>query len=170
VEDLIAKLDTTFAIASCLSTNTISGVECYIDSGAFRNMTVNISAFFKLEEQDTSMQVEPSEPSDDGKYLISGLCSISFRMLAEVLELQEELYVPSMTKNLLLVSCLTDLNCMVEFDDQGVIIKSRSPDPSRVLARAVREGGLYRLLASVDFINCYPPSCTRMDLQLSRQS
>jgi hypothetical protein len=69
------------------------------------------------------------ELGDDGKYLVIRLGSISFCMLAgEVLELHEVLYVLGMTKNLLLVSCLINLKCKVEFDDQGVIIKSHSPD------------------------------------------
>jgi hypothetical protein len=52
-------------------------------------------------------------------------------MLAgEVLELIEILYVLGLTKNLLSVSCLIDLKCMVEFDDQQVIIKKCSLDPS----------------------------------------
>jgi hypothetical protein len=94
----------------------------YVDSGASRHMTSNRSAFFKLEEQDTNMQVELG---DDGKYPMTGLGSISFCMpTKEVLDLHEVLYVPGMTKNLLLVSCLIDLKCRVEFDDQEVIIKS----------------------------------------------
>jgi hypothetical protein len=88
------------------------------------------------------------ELGDDGKYPVTGLGSISFRMPPrEVLELHEVLYVLGMTKNLLSVSCLTDLKCRVEFDDQEVIIRSHSLDPGRVLAGGVREGGLYRLLA-----------------------
>jgi hypothetical protein len=68
------------------------------------------------------MQVELG---DDAKYLVIGMGSISFCMpTGEVLELHEVLYVLGLTKNLLLVSCLTDLKCMVEFDDQQVIIKN----------------------------------------------
>jgi hypothetical protein len=44
---------------------------------------------------------------DDGKYLVTRLGSISFFMpTGEVLDLHEVLYVPDMTKNLLLVYCL----------------------------------------------------------------
>lgn len=62
-------------------------------------MTANKSAFFRLEEQDTNMQVELS---GDGKYLVTRLVSISFCMpMGEVLELHEVIYVLGMPKNLL---------------------------------------------------------------------
>jgi hypothetical protein len=67
------------------------------------------------------MQVELS---DDGKYLVTGLGSISFSILdREVLDQHEVLYVTVMNKNILLVSCVTNLKCRFEFDDQRVIIK-----------------------------------------------
>jgi hypothetical protein len=56
--------------------------------------------------------------------------SISFCMpTREVLELHEILYVPDLTKNILLVSCFTNLKCMVKFDDQQVSIKKYAPAP-----------------------------------------
>jgi hypothetical protein len=42
--------------------------------------------------------------------------------LGDVLELNDVLYVLGLTKNLLLVSTMTDLKCVVEFDDKQVII------------------------------------------------
>jgi hypothetical protein len=52
---------------------------------------------------------------DDGRYPMVWLRSISFFMLVgEVLDLHEVLYVPSMTKNILLVSFLIDLKCKIE--------------------------------------------------------
>ncbi|KAH9293147.1 hypothetical protein KI387_041654, partial [Taxus chinensis] len=87
VDKLIARLDTTFAMVSCLSTNTVLGVGWYVDSGASRHMTLNKAAFFRLKEQHTSMQVELG---DDAKYSVTGIGSISFRMpVGEVLELHE---------------------------------------------------------------------------------
>jgi hypothetical protein len=67
------------------------------------------------------------ELGDDAKFLVIGMGSISFHMpTREVLELHEVLYVLGLTKNLLSISCLIDLKCMVEFDDQQVIIKKCS--------------------------------------------
>jgi len=57
--------------------------------------------------------------------------------LGGVLELSGVLYVLCLTRNLLLVSIMIDLVCVVEFDDQQVIIWRRCLDPSRVLARGV---------------------------------
>jgi hypothetical protein len=58
------------------------------------------------------------ELGDDDRYLVTRLGSISFCMLVrEVLDLHEVLYVPSMTKSLLLVCCLIDLKCRDGFDD-----------------------------------------------------
>jgi hypothetical protein len=75
------------------------------------------------------------ELGDDAKYLVIGMGSISFRRLAgEVLELNKVLYVLGLTKNLLLVSCLIELKCTIEFDDQQVIIRKHNPNHRRVLA------------------------------------
>ena len=58
MDKLTVGLDTTFAMVSCLSTNTISVVGWYVDNGASRHVTLNISVLFKLEELDINMQVE----------------------------------------------------------------------------------------------------------------
>lgn len=65
--------------------------------------------------------------------------------LGDVLELDFVLYVPSLTRSLLLVSCITDLQCLDEFDGQQVTIRDNSHGSGQVLARGVREGGLYWL-------------------------
>jgi hypothetical protein len=89
------------------------------------------------------MQVELS---DEGKYSVIGLGSISFHMpIREILEFHEVLYVPGMTNYLLSISCLTNLKQCPKFDDQGLIIKGHSPDLGGVLARGVCKGGLYML-------------------------
>lgn len=78
-------------------------------------MTTNKLAFFKLQEQDFVMQVELG---DDATYSVIGMGSISFYMPSgDVLELHDVLFVPRLSKNVLSVSCLTDLKCVVEFDD-----------------------------------------------------
>lgn len=66
--------------------------------------------------------------------------------LGDVLELDFVLYVPSLTRSLLLVSCITDLQCLDEFDGQQVTIRDSSHGSNQVLARGVQEGGLQRLL------------------------
>jgi hypothetical protein len=67
------------------------------------------------------MQVELG---GNATYLVIGMGSISFCMpSSDVLELDDVLYVPGLTKNLLSISAMTDLRCVAEFDDQQVIIK-----------------------------------------------
>ena len=84
---------------------------------------------FKLEEQDIDMQVELG---NNGKYPMIELGSISFCMLAgEFLKLHGVLSVPRLTKNLLSISCMTNLNCMAQCDDQQMIIRKCNPYPSQ---------------------------------------
>lgn len=79
MDKLTVRLDTTFTMVSCLSTNTVSGVEWYVGNGSSRQMTPNRSTFFKLEEQDIDMHVELG---DDGRHLVVWFGSISFCMQA----------------------------------------------------------------------------------------
>lgn len=66
----------------------------------------------------------------------------------DVLELYFVLYVPELTKSLLSVSYMTDLQCSLEFDGPQITIRDVHGS-GQVLARGVREGGLYRLLADL---------------------
>ena len=80
---------------------------------------------------------------DDATYLFAIVGSISFqRPLIDIFELTGVFYVPSWTKNLLLVLAMTNLGYMVEFDDQQIVMQKRCLDPSWVLSRGVQEGGL----------------------------
>jgi hypothetical protein len=56
---------------------------------------------------------------------------------SDVLELDYVLYIPDVTNSLLLVSCMTDLQCLAEFDGQQVTIKQGSHGSGQVLARGV---------------------------------
>jgi hypothetical protein len=135
VDELASKLETTFSMVSCLSTNTISGVGWYVDSGASKHMTFNKKAFNKLQEQEDGIQVELG---NDATYLVTKMGFVSFYMpLGDVLELDDVLYVLGLTKNLLSVSAMTDLRCVVEFDDQQVIIRDCSHEHGQVLAKGV---------------------------------
>jgi hypothetical protein len=62
------------------------------------------------------------------------------------LELHDVLYVPGLTKNLLLASTMIDLKCVAKFDDQQVIIRNCSHEHGQILAKGMQEGRLYRLL------------------------
>lgn len=61
---------------------------------------------------------------DDATYPISEMGSISFGMpLANVLEIDDILYVLDLMKNLILVLTMVDLRFVVEFDNQHIIIR-----------------------------------------------
>jgi hypothetical protein len=45
LDELESKLETTFSMVSCLSTNTVSSVGWYVDSGASRHMTYDKKIF-----------------------------------------------------------------------------------------------------------------------------
>jgi hypothetical protein len=75
------------------------------------------------------------------------LGSISFCIpLGDVLELDDGLYVPSLTKCLLSVSCIKNLQCMAEFDSYQVIIRKHILELGQVLVRGVQDGSFYSLL------------------------
>jgi hypothetical protein len=98
-----------------------------VGSGASKHMRVNKKACYKLQEQ--------VELGNDVTYPITRVGFVSLCMpSSDVLELDDVLYVPSLMKNHLSVSCMIDLYCIVEFNDQLVIIRRRRFDPSRVLA------------------------------------
>lgn len=65
MDKLTDRLNTTFAIVSCLSTNTVSRVGWYVDSGISQNMIANRSTFFRLKKEGIDLQVKLG---DDGKY------------------------------------------------------------------------------------------------------
>ena len=93
MDELSSKLETHFSMVSCLSSNTMSRVGWYVDSGASKHMTSNKRAFSKLQEQEESMQVELG---DDATYLVAGVGSISFqRPLVDIFEVTGVLYVLS---------------------------------------------------------------------------
>lgn len=59
------------------------------------------------------------ELGDDATYPITGERFVSFCMPSyDVVELDNVLYVPHLSKNLFLVSIMIDLRCVIEFDDQ----------------------------------------------------
>jgi hypothetical protein len=70
LDELESKLETAFSMVSCLSTNTVSSVGWYVDSGASRHMTYDRKIFSRFQEQEGGMCVELG---DDATYLVKGL-------------------------------------------------------------------------------------------------
>jgi hypothetical protein len=49
VEEINSQFETTFSMASCLSSNIVSSVGWYVDSGASRHMTYDRSLFNRIQ-------------------------------------------------------------------------------------------------------------------------
>jgi hypothetical protein len=77
VDELAFRLEITFSIIWCLSTNTISSVGWYMDNGASKHMTFNKKVICKLQEGEDGIQVELG---DDATYLTTKMGFISFCM------------------------------------------------------------------------------------------
>jgi len=120
------------------------GVGWYVDNEALRHMNCYGKIFNKFHKQEGGMQVELG---DDATYLVKGFNSISFLMPSlDVFVLNDVLIVPSLKKNLSLVSCITYFQCRVSFEGQQSIINDFSLSSLKTLTRGVRDGGLYKLL------------------------
>ena len=68
---------------------------------------------------------------------------------SDVLELDNILYVSRLRKNLVLVSCMTNIHWRVSFEGQQCTTNDYSLANLRTLPRGVRRGGLYRLLVDL---------------------
>lgn len=135
MDDLTTKLETHFSMVSSVSIYTVLGVGWYADSGASRHMTYEEKVFNRFQEQEQGMVVELG---NDAMYPMTGLSSISFQMpLGDVLKSHYVLYVPNLTKCLLSFYCMTDLQCLAEFEGQQVTIRDSHHGSSQVLAKDV---------------------------------
>lgn len=135
MDDLTTKLETHFSMVSSVSIYTVLGVGWYADSGASRHMTYEEKVFNRFQEQEQGMVVELG---NDAMYPMTGLSSISFQMpLGDVLKSHYVLYVPNLMKCLLSVYCMTDLQCLAEFEGQQVTIKDSRHGSSQVLSKDV---------------------------------
>jgi len=72
---IYCQVDKTFAMVSFLSTNTVSSVGWYVESGASRHMTYGMSLFNMIQELEggTIMELD-----NDVVYHVRGVVSISF--------------------------------------------------------------------------------------------
>lgn len=135
MNELTTRLDTTFTMVSCLTTNIVSSDRWYEENEASRHRTYDKKIFRRFQEQEGGMHVELG---DDTTYTKKGLCSISFQMpSSDVLELDSVLHVPILTKSLLSISCMTDLQRLAEFDGQQVTIKDNNHGFGQVLVGGV---------------------------------
>ena len=91
-------------MTSFLTSNTMSSVGWYMDSGALRHMTYHRSLFRYFWEQEGGMS---AKLGNDATYPVREVGSIPFYMQSSALELSDILFVPRLKKTLLAVSCMT---------------------------------------------------------------
>jgi hypothetical protein len=125
-------------------TGTIEDDMWIIDSGASRHMTRDQARLSNLNEKKTSYKVELG---DKTTYPVEGFGQATIKMkTGNYIHLSNVLYVPSLEKNLVSISCLEDKGNRIAFVDGKVLSwhKDSSIENARVIES--REGNLYRLL------------------------
>jgi hypothetical protein len=125
-------------------TGTIEDDMWIIDSEASRHMTGNQARLSNLNEKKTSYKVELRNKTT---YPVEGFGQTSIKMKTNnYVQLSNILYVPSLEKNLVSISCLEDKRNRIAFVDGKVLSwhKDSSIENARVIGS--REGNLYRLL------------------------
>ena len=71
--------------------------------------------------------------------------------LGDFLKVTFVLYVLELTyrRAFFSVSCMTDLQCLVDFDGQQVTIRDNSHGYGQVLDKGMQQGGIYKLLINL---------------------
>eukprot|EP00253_Pinus_taeda_P008934 PITA_08934 len=102
---LASQFELDFSLIACM-VYSVMGSVWYLDSGASFHMTGDKELFSELEEKDLKMHLEMG---DDGKYSVTGVCTITFhRKHAAPLTLKNVMHVPGLTKNLVSIAMLED--------------------------------------------------------------
>jgi hypothetical protein len=125
-------------------TRTIEDDMWIIGSRASRHMTGDQARLSDLNERNTSYKVELGDKST---YPVKGFGQASIKLESgNYVHLRNVLYVPSLEKNLVSISCLEDKGNRIAFIDEKVLSwhKDSSIEDARVIGRC--EGNLYRLL------------------------
>jgi hypothetical protein len=125
-------------------TGTIEDDMWIIESGASRHMMGDQARLSNLNEDKTSYKVELGDKST---YPVEGFGQASIKLKSgNHVHLSNVLYVPSLEKNLVSISCLEDKGNRIAFVDGKVLSwhKDSNIDNARVIGS--REGNLYRLL------------------------
>ena len=142
VDEFSRNFDEDFCLIYCMEITTGRSIS-YIDNGASTHMSGKKRFFRDLQEGGTGIHVELG---DDAQYQAQGVGTVSFeRESGKPLNFADVLYVPGLTKNLILVSTLEDKGYQVKFCDHRVYIRPKGSDWSldRVIGRRSRK--VYRL-------------------------
>jgi hypothetical protein len=113
----------------------------YVDSGASASVTGNRIFFKRL---DYSNQSSTITTAGDRTHAVEGKGVVEFvTPNGEIKEIDNVLYVPTLTKNLISVGALTDKGVMFTFNSNECLLIRR---PNEILAKGIRDpsNGLYK--------------------------
>lgn len=141
MDEFASQFENEFSLIACLS-SSIANKVWYIDSGASCHMTGVRECFdTKLEEKKLDFYIELR---DNAKYHATGISTVKFQRESDKpLLVEDVLYVPGMTKNLISVSALEDKGYIVTFERGKVYICRKDSKLAKVIG--VRHGSLFRL-------------------------
>ena len=125
-------------------TGTIEDDMWIIDNGASMHMTRDQARLSNLNEKKTPYKVDIGDKST---YPIEGFGQASVKLkTCNNVHLSNVLYVPSLEKNLVSISCLEDKGNIIAFVDGKVLSWSKDSSIENARVIGTREGRLYRLL------------------------
>ena len=115
-----------------------------IDSGSSMHMTGDYKNFSSMKEKQTPHKVELG---DKNSYAVKGIGKASIKLeSSNDVHLSNVLYVTSLKKNLLYISCLEDKGDRIAFVDGKVLVWSKDSKIEDARVIGIREGRLYKLL------------------------
>jgi hypothetical protein len=120
VDEFAKSFEEDFCFIVCMSSTNVSDM-WFVDSGASCHMTGRKEWFTRLQKGGVNLVIELG---DDRRYKAQGVGTISFqRESGKPLHFSDVLYVPGLTKNLILVSTLEDKGYEVTFRKGKVFIR-----------------------------------------------
>ena len=86
------------------------------------------------------------ELGDDANYEIKGFGSVSFHLdYGDSLHFEDVLFVPGMTKNMILVGVIEEKGHRVVFMEKKALLWFKDSDLSSAITIGVKEGGFYKV-------------------------
>jgi hypothetical protein len=135
--------ETNFFYYSTL-TGTIEDDMWLIDIGASRHMTGDHRNFLSMKEKETPHKVELG---DNNSYAVKGIGQATIKMESDnSIHRSNVLYVPSLKKNLVSISCLEEKGDRVAFVDGKFLVWSKDSKIENARVIGTREGRLYKIL------------------------
>jgi hypothetical protein len=120
VDDFSSRFDQDFAFMAEQSGSAVSPTMWYIDSGASHHMSGVCEQFLELRHQNHELDIILG---DNRVVSVVEIGTVIFqRESLHPLKLLEVLYVPSLKKNLVSVSCIEDKGYVVTFKDGHVLL------------------------------------------------